>query len=188
MATSDAKHRFLEAVARLYATTAPAASAHLKLRANAEAVDGKKVVVRDESTCKACGRVLIPGWTSLTRIVGPDAKAKLSARSTITKKKALVVECLGCHRYVKTPLDAKIRAPTKRVARQAHVSTDGSAEVAAKPVLENGARPAATNSSSKQRAKSRKQGGLQAMLDRSKKQPISSPGSGLDLMDFMKQG
>lgn len=42
------------------------------------------------------------------------------------------------------------------------------------------------NLSSKKRAKARKQGGLQAMLEKAKQAEAHSSGFGLDLMDLMK--
>ena len=48
-------------------------------------------------------------------------------------------------------------------------------------------KPVSTNNSSKKRAKTRKQGGLQALLEKSKENCNSSSGPGLDLMDLMRQ-
>lgn len=48
--------------------------------------------------------------------------------------------------------------------------------------------PNVSNGTSKQRGRAKKRGGLQAMVERSKKAQTDGATRGLDLMDFMKAG
>ena len=203
-----ARLRFLDASARHYSTLAPATSAHLMLEAITVATDPENTPpkgVNSKAACGACGTIRIPGVTSRTTIVdlkkptkGSLKKKKKGQLSNTSKRpvvKQVVVECLRCHRKTITPLQPSRGYRLRQ--RETPDPTRGSGVKPAEPrssslsTVANPAqlseKPVSSNSSSKKRAKTRKQGGLQAMLEKSKGSASSPSGFGLDLMDFMKQ-
>lgn len=198
---------FLDASAHHYSTLAPATSAHLMLERMTVGAGNENIPLKpakSNTVCDACGTIRIPGWTSRTTIVDPakpqNASSKTEKRRRTNKRantpaeKQVVVECLACWRKTATPLQTSqgYRIDWKRSSNAGATSGAQSAE----PVplsatnVANTAQvsetPFSANSSSKKRAKTRKQGGLQAMLEKSKRAGSSS-GFGLDLMDLMKQ-
>jgi cullin-associated NEDD8-dissociated protein 1 len=197
-AASAAKLRFLNASAHHYATIAPATSAYLMLRRNFEVADSGISLREDERgrSCKGCESILVPGRTSRTSIVsegGTRSKAhskKHHARTEIEKRsKFLRTDCLVCHRFEKKPLErSTISRSQKGSESKAQPTSLALAKAGASdPASPRSLRPATTNASSKQRAKARKTGGLQAMLEKSKASSTPSSDFGLDLLDLMKQ-
>lgn len=202
---AEAKVRFLEASARHYASSAPATSAHLMAQRNIEANERGVVSTktRPGGSCKACGSILVPGWTSRTSIVrkGGRSKAALKKKKKLRKNasdllKYLRIDCLLCYRYEERLLHEsmpKSKDGLKTLTRQAvigsepqHPSSQTHDSSAAPTSQVQASQPLATNTSSKKRAKARKQGGLQAMLEKSKASTGPSSGFGLDLLDLMK--
>lgn len=202
---ADAKIRFLEATARHYASSAPETSAHLMAQRNIEAADNGLSPSRNQSngSCKGCGSILLPGWTSRTSIIRKGGKVKVQSKKKPRSNASdldryLRVDCLICYRYEERPLQGlkpKSKHPLQISSEQAlvgsgpqqppsqiHDSSAASADQA------QASKPLATNTNSKKRAKARKPGGLQAMLEKSKASTGPSSGFGLDLMDLMKQG
>ena len=191
----DAKIKFLDAAACHYSLVAPATSAHLMLQRNSEAADNS-APVEGCKACKACGTIWIPGSTSRTSIVHEKAtktkthlKRHRKADHAGTPMKFMKVDCLICHRYERTPLQGSsspnIQKPSVFNTRTVP-SVSGFADKEPSNMPES-ARVGTASASSKQRAKARKHGGLQAMLDKTKVSVNSSPGFGLDLLDLMKQ-
>ncbi len=204
-ATVTARLKFLDASAHHYSTLAPATSAHLMLERMTVATENEIAPPKGADpnvACGACGTIRIPGWTSRITI-NDRSKSKVSSktkkrRSSATVKcpaeKHVVVECLTCHRKTTTPMQSSRghRFGRPRIHNAASTSGTISAEPAllSAPKVGNQVQispnPVSVNISSKKRAKTRKQSGLQAMLDKSKGTGSSS-GFGFDLMDFMKQ-
>ncbi len=195
--TMEAKIKFLNASACHYSVIAPATSAHLMLQRNSEAADNSVPLRVDGSrACRACGTILIPGSTSRTSIVHEKA-IKTRIRSSRhgkddragTPTKSVRVECLICHRYEKKPLQdssgTNIKKPSVSNTRTVP-SVSGFADKEPSDMPQS-ARVGTASASSKQRAKARRHGGLQAMLEKTKVSANSSPGFGLDLLDLMKQ-
>ena len=191
----DAKIKFLDAAACHYSLVAPATSAHLMLQRNSEAADNS-APVEGSKVCKACGTIWIPGSTSRTSIVHEKAtktkthlKRHRKADHAGTPMKFIKVDCLICHRYERTPLQGSsgpnIQEPSAFNTRTVP-SVSGFADKEPSNMPES-ARVGTASASSKQRAKARKHGGLQAMLDKTKVSVNSSPGFALDLLDLMKQ-
>lgn len=197
-AATAAKLRFLHASAHHYATIAPATSAHLMLRRNSEVADSGLILREDERNraCKACGSVLIPGRTSRTCIVsegGTRSKAHSKehhGRNEVEKRSKFVrIDCFLCHRFEKKSLErSTISRSQKGSKSKAQPTPLALAKAGASdPASPRFPKPATINASSKQRAKARKHGGLQAMLEKSKASSTPSSDFGLDLMDLMKQ-
>ena len=203
----NARLKFLDNSAHLYSTFAPATSAHLILEritvaGNDENTPSKRATAN--VACIACGTIRIPGRTSRTTIVDPtkskevSPKRKKNRQSTETGKrpaeKQVVVECLTCRRKTKTPLQTSQEHRVSRQRDSNAAATSGttstrstlSSALAVGNLAPVSQKPVSANSSSKKRAKSRKQGGLQAMLEKSKRTGSSSSPV-LDLMDLMKQ-
>ena len=193
----EAKIKFLDASACRYAVVAPATSAHLMLQRNSEAaVNSVPLQIEGSRACRACGTILIPGSTSRTSIVREKA-TKSRIRSIEhgkdgragTPVKSLRIDCLKCHRYKKKPLQdsggTNIKKPSVLKA-QTVPSVSGSADEKPSDMTQS-ARVGTASAGSKQRAKARKHGGLQAMLEKTKVSVNSSQGFGLDLLDLMKQ-
>ena len=193
--TMEAKIKFLDAAACHYSVIAPATSAHLMLQRNSEAAVNP-TPVEEGRACKACGTILIPGSTSRTSIVHEKA-----TKNTIHSKKHpkddpagipmkfVRFDCLVCHRYERKPLQGS-RGPNIKKPSVSHTRTVPSVSGFADKRLSEmpqSARVGTTSASSKQRAKARKHGGLQAMLDKTKVSANASPGFDLDLLDLMKQ-
>lgn len=192
-----AKLRFLNASAHYYSTSAPATSAHLMLQRNLEVADNGLVLREEEGdgSCRACGSILIPGRTSRTSIVsGEVSKSKARSKKHRGERevekpiKFMKTDCLVCHRFEKKPLqptDSSIKKSGKATAQPTPLTVTRAGVT--DPASPQSLKPATTNASSKQRAKARKHGGLQAMLEKSKASSIPSSGFGLDLLDLMKQ-
>ena len=191
--------KFLDASARSLATTAPPTSAHLMLERSV-AADGDDKVPGDgkaDSICKACGAFLLPGWTSRKNIfherpfkpssLRPRSRKRAKYDKTRARESYLKIDCLHCGRFEKTPL--QYRRSSRRFGTQQESQVAGSTGTTE---IESAARQSqkatTTNTGSKQRAKARKQGGLQALLEKSRTTTNPSSGFGLDLLDMMKQG
>ena len=192
--TMEAKIKFLDAAACRYSMIAPATSAHLMLQRNSEVADNS-IPVEGAATCRACGTILIPGSTSRTSIVHAKAtktKVRFRKHGKDDGAGALIkfvrVDCLICQRYERKPLQVSggtnIKKPSVSNTRTVPPVRFANEEPSDRP---QSARVGTTSASSKQRAKARKHGGLQAMLEKTKVSASSSPGFGLDLLDFMKQ-
>jgi len=197
----EAKLKFLDTSARLYSSTAPVTSAHLMLQHNLEAASNSRLLRKGGSvaSCKGCGTILVPGWTSRTSIVSMGASEQPVSRTKTAKKrrrdtvmsleKAVRTDCLVCHRYEEVPLPSSsaVKPAEKVVATIQDIPSVKASIDTAAPVSTESPRPATANASSKQRAKVRKKAGLQAILEKSKSSASPSSGFGLDLSDFWKQ-
>ena len=196
VAAQDAKLRFLEYSAQAYASTsASSMSAHLMRLRDSEASISSHAKKQASSvgSCKACGMLLMPGLTSRTTIESSDrtsiknSKAR-RAKPAITRErdqeKWVRIECLICHRYTKSMLDAVNSRKDER--RPAPTASVGQGPAATSFGPRNQLNRPSVNTSSKQRAKARKQGSLSALLEKSKMTSNASSGLELDLMDLMK--
>lgn len=195
---AEAKLRFLHAAGHLYSATAPATSAQLMLQRHLEMAGsaGPKGHDGSSSSCKACGTVLIPGWTSQISRVDkraskmanpkPGSKKHTRAKRSPIADKYVRVKCLACHRFEDTPLQKSKPSSNSETAKATSQATSSSD---AKLQLDPESSPLDNSSkASKRRERARKhKSGLQAMLEKSKLPAAPSSGFGLDLLDFMKQ-
>lgn len=199
-AAAEAKLRFLHTTAHLYAATAPATSAQLMLQRHGEIADHPRPKVNDglSSSCKACGTVWIPGWTSqISRVEKRAAKVTTNSKSGSRKHnrardpancvKFIRVKCLACHRFEDTPLHKTKKSSSSEGARAAlQKKSPLDAQPNADP---ESTPPEGPNRATKRRERARKQkSGLQAMLEKSRTSATPTSGLGLDLMDLMKEG
>ena len=198
-ATIKSRTRFLTAAASHYALVAPASSAHFISQCNAY-IAGNGLPVdhsRLNATCKGCGTILIPGWTSRTSITNKSPMKDRKPQSKICPKnktfkpqsKYLRIDCLLCYRFEELPLNQSRcnGSDTPKTVNTPAPLTFTEQSTSTSTAVQHTPKATASNATSKQRAKARKQSGLQAMLEKSKASTGSSTGSGLDLLDLMKQ-
>ena len=191
----DQRLIFLDRAAKTYTISAPALSAHLMLERASVASDHgiEEPKKGPANACRACGTISIPGVTTKTSIRGVICqgitKRKPSRRSSSSPTKHLETLCLACNRVYRTAISPSKRHSLKDrhtigVAPKSKVSQSSGGKA---PSLSSHSTPPVTSSSSKQRAKARKKGGLHALVERSKQRNQADSASGLDLMDFMKE-
>ncbi|KAL8931001.1 MAG: hypothetical protein Q9208_000102 [Pyrenodesmia sp. 3 TL-2023] len=189
--------QFLDGSARLLNELAPATSAYLMHERNVVAEQHEKALTKAQlkDICKACGTILIPDVTSKEEFSNPAAKRKRKKSKVVESEpleKRLQIKCLACHRVTVTPMAApQLHGSAKPASLTGVTSQSHDALIrnelesdTAKTLTE---KPASANASSRKRAKARKHGGLQALLEKSKGTESQSGGLGLDLMDFMKR-
>ena len=193
----DARMRFLKASAYEYASSAPTTSAHLMSQINTEGVGEESLLEKDSSNaiCKSCGTISIPGRTSRSTIAekqkpmgGQRSKSKIERKRKVPSPriKHIRTECLICYRYDEKRLDQLAHKGSR--APRATVSSTAIEYISPSTILQQPSGPTTNKNGGKKRAKARKQGGLQAMLEKAKASTASSSGFGLDLLDMMKQG
>jgi hypothetical protein len=192
MASTDQiqlRARFLQEGAHLLAVSSPTAASFLgsarnRLIEDAELdIPSKEVDAFRRSVCGACGNVMIPGWScrvsNRTQTKTPSTKDKSSTKEPTKQEKNTTYTCLRCHRETQHTLQPKPRRQTRKSRTLLDTKTVSTSDSSTKKV--DDIVPKTVNASSKQRQKARR-GGLQAMLEQSKKQNSST--GGFDLMDF----
>lgn len=191
-----ARLKFLSHAARHYAHGSATTSAHLILQRNTHNVESAKRKQSDPfQSCQACGIILLPGMTSEVRTESSQQLSKNSRKSKAQKtarlfcagiaRKYIRTTCLACHRYEKVPLEP-LEHTRRQPLAQPNTVPDGSILLRNRrsSKLE---KPSNANQSSRQRAKTRKQGGLQTLLQKSRQGSSTQAGTSLGLMDLMKQ-
>ena len=197
-AAIEAKLKFLLVSGHFYSATAPATSAQLMLQHHAEIAGTARLTSNDGSgsSCKACGTVLIPGWTSQTSRVDrralktanpkPGSKKHTLDQLSAHAEKFVRVKCLACHRFEDTTLqNTKISRSSERAKAQLQVTSPLDAKL--NPDPESSLLEKSTKASRRRERARKHNSGLQAMLEKSKAPATPSLGLGLDLMDLMKQ-
>ncbi|KAL8718170.1 MAG: hypothetical protein Q9225_004665 [Loekoesia sp. 1 TL-2023] len=194
----DARIHFLDASARLLQNVVPETSAHLMQQRNLVAEEFEKPLNKAQlkDICKACGAILVPDLTSKSQVIDPSAPISAKKRRRITRRsdeqaEQLQTECLLCCRVISTSMQSHSRKDMQeavQLIKMAEPSNAAASEAGTSLSSSNmEEKPASANASSKKRAKARKQGGLQALLEKSKGTESKSSGLGLELMDFMKE-
>jgi RNase P subunit RPR2 len=179
----SARLRYLNESAQLIATTAPTTSRILMSRRNSlifeSGRDRSEAQKRD--ACGACGTITIPGWESTVQLPRQQIRKGKNKISQAAKTKVVVYTCEACGRKTCYSLD-KPQMPKHTLGSSKSNITESSSTPKAVSTI-----PSST-SSSRKRTKSRKQGSLEALLERQKPSDTrTSGGFGLDLMDFMKK-
>ena len=194
----NARIQFLDDSARLLHAVVPETSAHLVLQRNAVAEEYQKPLSKAElkDFCKVCGIFWIPDVTLKSEILRPNfmperkkrRKAALDSNERIPEERAeqLKMQCLICRRITVTSVQTLSRKAAGKTVKPLELVEPLNAANSGSLNMANG-KPASANASSKKRAKARKQGGLQALLEKSKGTNTDSASLGLDLMDFMKK-
>lgn len=198
-----AQVKFLDEASQLLLPTSPSISAYLQIRQRdiREIHDMPPKDKTGQDICRACGSILIPGWSSRSlrrsakpsnTIAKPQRKRKRDA--TDAKLDSDRIECLRCHspmirgtRPASRTTSSHTQSPHQAIiaTKIPTVSTPATAApVVPSPVptsAENG--PATLNRKKRARGKD---SSLQAMLAKSKSEKKGPQGFGLDLMDLMQ--
>lgn len=176
------RQNFLNTAAESLSSLSPSTAAHLlAVHSHILHEEAKLLNVRQQAHhCGACGSIRKPKWTKVTKIK-PKRTKDLSSASG-----AIIYKCLRCHRRTVNP---RRKAPAPKQSAAAATAAQGVfAETNSSQAVPSGnaTRPSKTtdNASSKKRAKTRKQSGLQALLASKQR---SQPSSSLDLLDFLQQ-
>jgi ribonuclease MRP protein subunit SNM1 len=188
----SARLKFLNDSAHLLAITAPAVSRHVMSTYNALLSENNLEPTESHrrGTCGACGTIMILGQSA-----GLDHSRQLKrpdkGMHNATRNKSIIYHCEFCnertHHRIPTSLP-RHKPRTKRVSELAPVnSTKTTSSSTKSQLLSRPVAPETSNNSSKKRAKTRKLGGLQALLAKQKVSQSISPGFGLDMSDFMKK-
>ena len=181
----EARAKFLASAARHYATSSPSTSAHLMLhRMELEDITSKPKRKDDPTPyCRACGTILVPGWTSRKVMISTrqskkprptsDRKTHDSSAKDAPLESTMEEECMACRRVIRTPVPRKPRLQPVKGLRQGS-STDMRAG------LDAGALQSAQGRNRKRR--------LKALLVKSKEEEAARAAStpNLDLMDLMR--
>jgi ribonuclease MRP protein subunit SNM1 len=188
----SARLKFLNDSAHLFAITAPAVSRHVMSTYNALLSENNLEPTESHrrGTCGACGAIMILGQGG-----GLDHSRQLKrpdkGRHNATRNKFIIYHCECCNKRTQHGIPASLprhKPRTKIASDLAPVNSTKTASSSTKSHLLS--LPVAletSNNSSKKRAKTRKLGGLQALLAKQKASQNKSPGFGLDLSDFMKK-
>lgn len=147
--------------------------------------------------CQACGNILVPEVSSKSVVKDLSTTRRKKQREMPPSEphpleEHVRVECLLCRRVTVTPLQESERQSSAKLtevtgpAKWSDAAVSGS--LLQSDVGETGTeKSASANASSRKRAKARKQGGLQTLLQKSKEKDSMSISAGFDLMDFMKK-
>ena len=193
---------YLKKSAELLVSESPSTSAHLLavhtqiLHNNFRPLNHR----HHETFCGACGSIRRPEWTKKTN-VSAKSKPQRSNRkvSKEPRDETTVYTCLRCRRRT-------VKSHRRGITSQSSLS-DIKAQTLSQPESTNSpskmahdlpqnvsndremaqANKASENASSKKRAKTRKQGGLQALLESKQQQKSQSASSSLDIFDFLQQ-
>ena len=202
----EARLQFLNAAAHLYSSSCPPTAAHLMLQRDIEATSNDRHLpsIQSSASCLVCGTILVPGWTSRLTITNHKASRNIdlhrwrrrqnSGKQRQAKEdKSVTLKCLACHRKTTSLLHNPPGRTTCHLKDQksgARVATSAIADPVNKTHVQDTIGPEpqkpSTNVSSKRRAKTRKQSGLQAMLEKYRASETPASGSDLGLMDLMK--
>ncbi|CAG8952401.1 hypothetical protein HYFRA_00001148 [Hymenoscyphus fraxineus] len=189
----SARLKYLDEAAHLLAPTASAASKHMMLQYNSllfDATDPHKPL-KNKNACGACGTIMILGWEAAMAPSIPRSRrnGKSNGNGNGSKSKAISYKCQSCHRITRHPILNRQRRqkPAPKSSSSAHTLTPISSSNLQPKTNLSATAASSANSNSKKRAKSRKQGGLQAILAKKNSTEAASSGFGLDLLDFMKK-
>lgn len=199
MGDLSAQVKYLTDAAHLMAFTAPGCSSHLMSRGDllmfSNDIDQSDTHRRH--VCGGCGNIMTPGWTSTVKNEvqrQPKSrqahKRKASAIPQATER-SMVYTCDRCKRETRHGITtaALPRVNPRRTAQSRLASGEEPELLSSTPQSQATPTVPSANASSRKRAKSRKQGGLQALLAKNKEaSQSSSSGFGLDLLDLMSNG
>jgi hypothetical protein len=150
-----------------------------------------------ENFCGACGSPRQPEYTKTIKMRPKSIPSKDIKRTS--QGGAVVYQCLRCDKRTVQRLNQQSTKPKKLssatttppILTSTELSTEKSSSqtpVSATRAVPEVSKSNSENFNSKKRAKTRKQGGLQALLaSKQRSQPANSPASSLDLFDFLQQ-
>lgn len=184
--------RFLSEAAEWFQSSSPSTSAHL-LNAHTRNLheELKPLSIHQKKHHCTCGTMRHSNSTRVTRV-----QSKKSGKLQTNSGTAVVYKCLPCKQRTVLPRKKSLRTSKPSYTLPVHTTESLSAPTTTAPSpapstpaetsapessSANSILKTADNASSKKRAKSRKQGGLQALLASKQKSQAS-----LDLFDFLQ--
>ncbi|EPE25703.1 hypothetical protein GLAREA_01615 [Glarea lozoyensis ATCC 20868] len=191
MASSEVSARlnFLNESARVLAITAPAVSRQVMSTYNAllSCSNLEPTESHRRETCGACGTIMILGLEA-TMEAQKESRRKLNGRRDAPQSKCITFACKCCKKKTRHPIPTSLPRHKPRKTSAHDPESANIPPSSANPKLSsNIVATESPSTSSKKRAKNRKQGGLQALLAKQKASQGTSSGFGLDLLDFMKK-
>ena len=183
---------YLSRASDLLANSSPSTSAYLgSQQTEIQHRDGKPVLGgMRHRMCLACGTLMVPGVTCISSRGKPtptNVKTRSTQGSGPQIHAKLVQNCKVCHKKTVAP-DFPAETQTSYHDKKSKPSISETAAIPSVAINNpaSGAKPSSAKTSSKQRAKARRDAsGLQALLNKSKASTNSTPPP-LELMDFMK--
>jgi ribonuclease MRP protein subunit SNM1 len=199
----SARLKYINDSAHLLAISAPGTSAYLMSRCNGLMFDNEleQSDAHKQHVCGACGNIMILGWTGTRQIESLKVqKGRRNARAMMqntssAQVKTVVCTCERCGRRTRRSINTNIPRSLTTLNTTYNPRASQTATPFKGPLLETHSAPrtpssTSANASSRRRAKIRKHGGLQALLEKNKETDtrVSGGGFGLDLFDLMKKG
>lgn len=215
---ASARLRYLHSAATKLVVEAPSTAAALEAELGKLATDSDIALPPSHrrEVCGACSNILVVGLSCTMSMQNPTLKANLATKKRTVRKSSnqvgtgVVYKCKRCSHYTRLvvgqkpqrkairlepstmtttprnqkPQDAK-DLPENAIAEAVHEQAVKTAASSQSPSV---TAKAASNASSKQRAKARKHSGLQALLAKNKSSTTTSASTEFDLTDFMKSG
>ena len=199
--------QYLKDSAHLLKPVSPAVSAYMMSQFYKLSFDNEIEVsnTQQRGVCAACGNIFIPGWTGdISRSVRDDSRRLRQAgnhdkdsskpighqvEGTIAHEAAIVFACHMCNQETRQVFERGSRIPVLSTHAQSHNATvEEGSSLSPKIPGKNISKSTIANTSSRRRAKARKQGGLRALLLQKQHPSPKDPadGFGLDLMDILK--
>lgn len=168
--------------------SSPSTSRHLQSQSTelAHSLPSLKTLPRSREACTACGNLFAPGWTTETTItprVG-RRRQRTTPQKALVRSKLVSNLCLVCHRTTREVGVFKVDIG-KRQSKSSKTPAIASAASTEKTSLDKSVVEQPAKTSSKRRAKARKdREGLQALLSKSAQ---NKPAPSLSFMDLMKR-
>lgn len=191
---------FLADAAHLLATTAPETSAFLMRKRDALVFENEipRSEAQRQHVCSCCGHIMVLGRGSILTVDSGKRSSAKGASSQVGQHHwkrenhqsgpTKIIKCGHCQKVTKVKFSAPAQISRHKIkgkaSKPAPAAASASASAVARPSQEEPLKSTA-NASSKKRAKSRKAGGLQALLEQSK--ASKGTGLGLSLADFMQK-
>lgn len=185
----SARLKYLDEAAHLLAPTASETSKHIMLKYNSllfDATDPHKPI-KNGKACGGCGTIMILGWEATMEPSNHRRRKKGKSDGNAPRSKSISFKCQSCHRTTRHPILTiqQRHKPTSKSSNLSNFSTTVSSSTLQSKTHPSAADTPSASSNSKKRAKSRKQGGLQALLAKQKTSQEASSRFGLNLQDFM---
>lgn len=211
-AATSARLRYLHDAASQLFVAAPTSAAAFEAEVGniAEKAGLTHPDSRRREICSACGNILAPGLSCTVATESAFLRSSKCARNMKAgqhkpAEKIMVYTCKRCSKSTRVSAGVPPKArrvvvgntkpdmvkmsiadPLLSASNDSELPQIDKVESRTTPPTPSGKGP--SNAGSKQRAKARKQSGLQALLAKNKASASTLSGSGLDLMDFMKMG
>lgn len=183
----SARLRYLNDSAHLLATAAPSTSRHLRSRYDTLMAENELAPLNAHrrDACGACGTIMMLGWQATMQTEAQSSRWRTARHGgpAVKQTKTIIYECKTCHRKTRFLLGNPPLA-TRQRSISSNVTSMSTSQRLNKRIPSSSGPEAMSNS--KKRAKTRKRGGLRALLAAKKAGPEAA-GFGLDLMDFMNK-